>query len=370
MGRQEQPLDPHQGPLARFAYDLRELRRRAGSPSYRQLAARTHYSASTLAAAADGRRLPSAAVLAAFVTACGGDPDAWEQRRIRTHDLSTSPAPDAAPVTGPATDPAPEPAPALAAAAGSPAPAAAPTFERALEPAPVPATAPAPAAVPAPAAPSARRLRRRFTATGPSRRSGRPALRRLAGLVAAAAAVVAFGAFVPGDTMAPVGLQDDARWLRADAGIPQRYRHLIVQAGTTCDFPGISPALIAAMLQAESGFDPALSDPDNDEYGIARWTPRVLRHYLPPDRQGSVPTPPFSPEDSIPAVGRMLCAIAPYLEGVPGDPAVNLAAAYRTATWIVQRQDPALERIRPYLDQVRANLLSYRPTADHPTGRH
>ncbi|MFD0277701.1 helix-turn-helix domain-containing protein [Kitasatospora sp. NPDC127111] len=376
MGRQEQPLDPHQGPLARFAYDLRELRRRAGSPSYRQLAGRTHYSASTLAAAADGRRLPSAAVLAAFVTACGGDPDAWEQRRIHAHHLSTSLPPADDPAGDPAGDPTPDPAPAtaatvtVAAAVGSPAPStAAPVPQAVPAPAPAPAPEPAPAAALAPAEPAARRRWHRFTATGPARRTGRPALRRLVGLLAAAAAVVAFGAFVPGDTMAPVGLQDDARWLRPDAGIPQRYRHLIVQAGTMCDFPGITPALIAAMLQAESGFDPTLSDPDNDEYGIARWTPRVLRHYLPPDRQGSMPTPPFSPEDSIPAVGRMLCAIAPELEGVPGDPAVNLAAAYRTATWIVQRQDPALQRIRPYLDQVRANLLNYRPAADHPTGR-
>ncbi|MFE2306025.1 helix-turn-helix domain-containing protein, partial [Streptomyces sp. NPDC059411] len=91
MGRQEQPLDPGQGPLARFACDLRELRRRAGSPPYRELAARTHYSASTLAAAAAGHRLPGPAVLEAFVRACGGDPDDWERCANRTYDRISRP---------------------------------------------------------------------------------------------------------------------------------------------------------------------------------------------------------------------------------------------------------------------------------------
>ena len=43
----------------------------------------------------------------------------------------------------------------------------------------------------------------------------------------------------------------------------------------------MTPALLAASLKALSDFDPSLTDPAKDEYGIARWTPRVLRHYLP-----------------------------------------------------------------------------------------
>lgn len=347
MGRQEQPLDPGQGPLARFACDLRELRRRAGSPPYRELAARTHYSASTLAAAAAGHRLPGPAVLAAFVRACGGDPDDWERRRVRTHELVTGRPSDPDPVLDPAVDPA-------------------------LAPAQDPAAPPDPS----PAVSSAVR--------GRTRRAAAP--HRSTGLTAVMAVVLAFAALVHGDAPAPVSgsgtdrpqeaafavaglrLQGDARWLRTDTDIPKRYRSLIVQAGTLCGVPQITPALIAAMLQAESGFDPELNDPDKDEYGIARWTPRVLRYYLPPDRQGAVPVPPLTPEDSIPALGRMLCAIAPELEGVPGDPALNLAAAYRTATWTVRQQDPGLRRIQPYLDQVHSNLLRYRPASGSGSG--
>lgn len=88
----------------------------------------------------------------------------------------------------------------------------------------------------------------------------------------------------------------------------------------------------------------------------------MLRNYLPADRQSTVPNPPFTAEDSILAVGRMLCAIAPELRGIQGDPELNLAAAYETATWVVRNHDTArLATIQPYLDQVGENLRRYRP---------
>ncbi|MER5889472.1 helix-turn-helix domain-containing protein [Streptomyces sp. NPDC001941] len=347
MGRQEEPLDPGKGPLAAFAHELRELRRLAGGTPYRQLAARTHYSASTLAAAAAGRRLPSAAVLAAFVTACGGDPEEWEARRVRTHAL----------VTAPAVPPAP---PASSEALREEA-----VRDEDVRDEGVRETARRPE-VPAPRPPFTRRPL---------------LLRRLLGLVVLLVVIATTGALVRGDAVTDrsgaraegprptsvrvtgVALDEGVQWLRPGTDIPARYRQLIVRAGTMCYVPQVTPALVAAILKAESGFDPALSDPAHDEYGIARWTPRVLRYYLPPEEQKSVPVPPFTPEESIPAVGRMLCAMAPELEGVPGDPALNLAASYRTATWVVQRQGDELKQIRPYLDRVRRNLAHYGPRA-------
>ncbi|WP_051967312.1 helix-turn-helix domain-containing protein [Kitasatospora mediocidica] len=328
MGRQEQPLDADEGPLTLFALDLRELRRQAGSPPYRQLAARINYSASTLAEAAAGRRLPTEAVLAAFVTACGGDPVEWERRRLCTHRLITGPPLSDVRQVG-------------AAVPGR--------------------VCAAPSAVPsAVSSPLPLRLRLRLRLP-----------RRVLGPLIAVLFALAFSACVPGDSTAsgalaalttPAPPQGTSRWLNPGADIPARYLSLIVEAGTGCPEPEITPALVAAMLKAESGFDANLSDPAKDEYGIARWTPRVLRYYLPPDRQDAVPVPPFTPQDSILALGRMLCAIAPDLQGVPGDPALNLAAAYRTATWVVQTRDEArLAAVQPYLDQVAANLRRYRP---------
>lgn len=57
-----------------FAIELRNLRVAAGSPSFRAMAAKAHFAASTLAEATRGVRLPSRAVVEAFAVACGADP--------------------------------------------------------------------------------------------------------------------------------------------------------------------------------------------------------------------------------------------------------------------------------------------------------
>lgn len=81
VGRPERPLDPAAGPVQRLAHELRELRRTAGSPSYRAMAEGTAgFSATTLSQAAAGERLPTLAVVQGYVRACGGDPGAWETR--------------------------------------------------------------------------------------------------------------------------------------------------------------------------------------------------------------------------------------------------------------------------------------------------
>ncbi|WP_215452352.1 helix-turn-helix domain-containing protein [Streptomyces sp. ATCC 21386] len=81
MGRPELPVDPAAGPVQRLANDLRELRRAAGNVSYRAMAQKAGFSVTTLAKAASGERLPSLAVLRAYVEACGEeDPAPWEAR--------------------------------------------------------------------------------------------------------------------------------------------------------------------------------------------------------------------------------------------------------------------------------------------------
>ncbi|MEX3103775.1 WD40 repeat domain-containing protein [Streptomyces sp. ST1015] len=80
MGRPEKPVDPEAGPVQRFAYDLRALRRAAGNPSYRVMAETAGCSATTLSQAAAGERLPSFAVVHGYVRACGGDPGQWADR--------------------------------------------------------------------------------------------------------------------------------------------------------------------------------------------------------------------------------------------------------------------------------------------------
>lgn len=59
MGRPEEPVAPQAGQVQRLAWQLRRLRKGTRNPSYRVLARRAQYSASTVADAAKGDRLPS-----------------------------------------------------------------------------------------------------------------------------------------------------------------------------------------------------------------------------------------------------------------------------------------------------------------------
>ncbi|WP_194894426.1 XRE family transcriptional regulator [Catenulispora pinisilvae] len=91
MGRLEKQLDPQGGPEARLAVDLRELRRLAGAPTYREMSKAAGYSPSALSAAASGAGLPSVGVLTGYVRACGGDVEAWCRRRAEVALVVTAP---------------------------------------------------------------------------------------------------------------------------------------------------------------------------------------------------------------------------------------------------------------------------------------
>ncbi|WP_439657069.1 nSTAND1 domain-containing NTPase [Lentzea sp. HUAS TT2] len=80
MPRKERPLDTGDSAVLTFARELRSLRERAGSPTYRRLSSLTHYSEAALSQAAAGRKLPTLQVTLAYVRACGGSEEEWERR--------------------------------------------------------------------------------------------------------------------------------------------------------------------------------------------------------------------------------------------------------------------------------------------------
>ncbi|MEV4071770.1 serine/threonine-protein kinase [Nonomuraea fuscirosea] len=191
----------------------------------------------------------------------------------------------------------------------------------------------------------------------------------LAAVLAAATTVGVTLAQRPGGTPSPGATAtpsstgaDTGRWLRPGSDVPDRYRALIVEAGTYCSLPGLSPALIAAMLKAESGFDAALSDPANDEFGIARWTPRVLWHWQPGGLQSPMPTPPFDPRLSIQSMGRFMCRLGPRVADVPSDPAMNLAALFRSGVDPVKRAGGVPPKWRGYTAKVARYMRDYEPS--------
>jgi WD40 repeat protein/energy-coupling factor transporter ATP-binding protein EcfA2 len=98
MPRKERPLDAGDSAVLTFARELRSLRERAGRPTYRELSSLTHYSEAALSQAAGGRKLPTLQVTLAYVRACGGSEEEWEQRWYATaadepHQQSDSTAP-------------------------------------------------------------------------------------------------------------------------------------------------------------------------------------------------------------------------------------------------------------------------------------
>jgi hypothetical protein len=168
-----------------------------------------------------------------------------------------------------------------------------------------------------------------------------------------------------GRTPAPAAY--GATELRTDKGVPEVYRRLIVDSAHGCLQPNVTPALIAALLKAESDFDPDLSDPTagaEGEYGIARWTPSILRWWIRPDGvpAAQTPEPPLSPAESIPAVGRYLCSIDTRLERrLPGDRRVLIAAAYRTSAGKVNDAGGVPPNQRAYAARVAHWLKEYTP---------
>ncbi|NUT41163.1 MAG: protein kinase [Thermoactinospora sp.] len=152
-------------------------------------------------------------------------------------------------------------------------------------------------------------------------------------------------------------------YLRAGTDIPRQDHQAIVTAGTWCQVEGLSPALVAAMLKAESGFDPALADDAMTEYGIARWTPRVLMAYLPPEEQNEAAAKEvaFDPDRAITAMGALMCAWGDKVEQVPGDPSLKLAAVYRTSADTLIEEKGIPERLTGYVSKVARYLADYRP---------
>lgn len=182
----------------------------------------------------------------------------------------------------------------------------------------------------------------------PPRRQGRWGRRRMA-VAAAVSAAVATGSVL---WVVSPWSPDYSRYFRAGTDIPAKYQSLIVKAGTMCPGePDVSPALVAAILKAESGFNPRFSNPANHAFGIAGWTYRVLGPF----------SNPMEPSTAVPALGHYLCDWAPTLAKVPGDHGVNLAAAYQTSHTRVIQCHGVPPEIRGYAANVERYLREYQP---------
>ncbi|WP_026416364.1 helix-turn-helix domain-containing protein [Actinomadura oligospora] len=83
MGRPLKRINPDDGPVARFALELRALRQQAGNLPYGRMSRKCGVSRSALSKAAGGEQIPSEQILDAFVGVCGGDLNFWRVRRLQ-----------------------------------------------------------------------------------------------------------------------------------------------------------------------------------------------------------------------------------------------------------------------------------------------
>ncbi|MFJ9693841.1 serine/threonine-protein kinase [Kitasatospora sp. NPDC101183] len=199
------------------------------------------------------------------------------------------------------------------------------------------------------------------TPAAPARRAP-----RAVALACAAAALALVGAPEPEPVPGPAADAADAAPVRPAGAIPPgsdvplAYRGMIEDAARRCPEPEITPALLAAMLKAESGFDPNAARPETGEYGIAMWTPAVFDAWA---RAAAHPGPKsyLDPGDAIAAMGNYACWLDQRLKGrgLTRDLPALVAAAYRTSDKTVAAAGGVPERVRPHVEKVLRFLADY-----------
>ncbi|MFE1248026.1 protein kinase [Streptomyces sp. NPDC058766] len=207
----------------------------------------------------------------------------------------------------------------------------------------------------------------------PRRRRRVPAVAAAGLVVLTAAAVAGVALLGGGDSQAgdrgratPASRGDGTRRtapgeLRADSDVPRSLRPVITRAAHRCTDEEITPALLAALVKAESGFDAKAARPQSDEYGIAMWTPSVFRAWA-VDGDGDGDKDHMSPPDAIATMSGYVCWLDQRFKeaGLPKEdlPAL-VAAGYRTSDRTVIEERGVPERVRPHVDRVLRYLAEY-----------
>lgn len=119
----------------------------------------------------------------------------------------------------------------------------------------------------------------------------------------------------------------------AKGAVPGKYQPLVQKWGNLC--PTLSPAVLAAQLYSESGWNPGAVSPA-DARGIAQFIPGTwATHGIDGDGDGDRDI--WDPNDAIPSAASYDCELARYVAKVPGDPVKNMLAAYNAGPGAVKQ---------------------------------
>ncbi|WP_411130069.1 NlpC/P60 family protein [Streptomyces sp. x-19] len=117
----------------------------------------------------------------------------------------------------------------------------------------------------------------------------------------------------------------------AKGAVPAAYQSLVAKWGTLC--PAINPALLAAQLYQESGWNARAQSPA-DARGIAQFIPGTwATHGI--DGNGDGKKDIWDPEDAIPSAASYDCELASYVKDAAGNATANMLAAYNAGAYRV-----------------------------------
>jgi len=150
-----------------------------------------------------------------------------------------------------------------------------------------------------------------------------------------------------------VGVVGVAWAMQGPPTVPTQYRAAVVHAAASC--PGLTPTLLAAQIQQESGWDSRAASRAGAQ-GIAQFMPSVWQVYgVDGDGDGVVDV--WNPRDAIPSAAHLDCVLLRDVASVPGDHLRNMLAAYNAGPQQVRRYGgvPPFPETRAYVSQVLVN---------------
>jgi cell wall-associated NlpC family hydrolase len=149
----------------------------------------------------------------------------------------------------------------------------------------------------------------------------------------------------------------------AKGAVPAAYQSLVLKYGNLC--PALNPALLAAQLYQESGWNPTAQSPANAK-GIGQFIPGTWdAHAVDGDKDGDRDI--WDPADAIPSAATYDCQLAGYVKNAPGDVTDNMLASYNAGSYAVLKYGgvPPYKETQNYVKVIRTLEKSF----SRPIGR-
>ena len=170
------------------------------------------------------------------------------------------------------------------------------------------------------------------------------------------------------DAAAGAGAAPAAAGVLRPGAVPAQYEAFVRRAAQTC--PGITAPLLAAQLEAESGWNPDAVSPVGAQ-GLAQFMPGTwIGEGVDGDADGI--RDPFEPADAIASQASFMCKLLAAVQAdqsLTGDPIELALAGYNAGLGAVQRYNgvPPYAETRGYIARIRPLMASYAdPTASAP----